>query len=295
MSADSQNGFLRSLALHGLLIATAFFSGYIASPTEEPQRILELVAGEGDNYMATEAPALGSEGGVKMPTPKAPPAPVEPTPPPPTPPAPTPPVVTQTAPTPPAEQPIPNFKKQIQRAVVVADSKAKREIAKERAAEKKRDDEEKKRLTKEEFDKANKAKATSTPTKVASNKVQKIDAEGIAKGVVGGSTANKVGGAGGKALKANPDDVLEAYYALFKTRLRAAFESPPGLSDSLKATIEFRSNADGSITAVRVSQSSGSSEFDRAVLDAVARVKMPARPDKHAETLTFVFSMRERE
>ncbi len=294
MSADSQNGFLRSVALHGLLIATAFFSGYIAAPTEEPQRVLELVAGEGDNFMATEAPALGSEGGVKLPTPKAPPTPVavEPVPPAPTPP---PPVVTQTAPTPPAEQQIPNFKKQIQRAVVIADSKAKREIAKERAADKKREEEEQKRLTKEEFDRRNKAKSATTPTKVASNKVQKIDAEGIAKGVVGGSTANKVGGAGGKALTANPDDVIEAYYALFKTRLRAAFEPPPGLSDSLKATFEFRSNADGTIVGARVTQSSGSAEFDRAVLEAVARVKMPARPDKKAEALSFVFSMRERD
>lgn len=291
MSPHSQGAFFLSLTLHAVLAALALFFGYFARTTDEPSRVLELVAGEGDNFMATEAPALGSSEGIKVPAQPRTVAPVEPTPAPPvpvSPPAPT-------APTTPAEQPIPNLKKTVTRAVANAEAKAKREIAKERAAEKKREEEDKKRLTKEEFDRQNKAKSASTPTKVASAKAPKVDAEGIAKGVVGGSTANKLGGAGGKAMTANPDSVLEAYYALFKNKVRAAFEAPPGLSDSLKAAIEFRSNPDGSITAVRVSQSSGVAEFDRAVLEAVARVKMPARPDKHAETLTFTFSMRDRE
>lgn len=298
MSPHSQGAFVLSLTLHALVAALVLFFGYFSRTTDEPSRVLELVAGEGDNYMATEAAALGTEGGVKLPTPK-PPAPVEAVPQPPAPVAPTAP----TTPTTPAEKPVPDLSRTVKRAVANADAKAKREIAKEAAAEKKRDEEEKKKqqqaakLTKEEFDRRNKTKSTTAPTKVASNtKAPKgVDAEGIAKGVVGGSTANKIGGAGGKALTANPDDVLAAYYALFKTRLHAAFEPPPGLSDTLKATIEFRSNPDGSITNARITKSSGSAEYDRAVLDAVARVKMPPRPDKKAEEPSIIFSMRERE
>ena len=100
-------------------------------------------------------------------------------------------------------------------------------------------------------------------------KVAKIDAEGIAKGVVGGSTANKVGGAGGKAMKADHDDVLGAYDALFKQRLRAEFEPPPGLSDSLQAEFEVRSDSDGTLSGGRVIKSSGNPDFDRAVLEAL--------------------------
>ena len=103
-----------------------------------------------------------------------------------------------------------------------------------------------------------------------------------------------MGGAGGKALKSDNDDVLAAYDALFKQRLRAEFEPPPGLSDSLKAEIEVRSNADGSITGGRVTKSSGSPEFDRAVLEALRRVRMPARPDRKSELISFTFTMRER-
>jgi colicin import membrane protein len=283
---NSPAAFLQSLTLHGAIAALAFFLGYVAQSSEPPQRVLELVAGEGDNYMATEAPALGIEGGVKLPTPRPP----EPTPPAPTPPAPAP----TPAPATPTEQPIPNFAKDVRRKIIVADSQAKREIAKQRAAEEKRAKEEAKRISKEEFDRQNKAKASAPAPKNSPTKIAKIDAEGIAKGVVGGSTANKKGGAGGKALTARPDDVLTAYDSLFRSKLRTAFESPPGLSDTLKATLDFRMNADGSIIGARISQSSGSAEFDRAVLEAVARVRMPPRPDKRAETLSIVFSMRDK-
>jgi colicin import membrane protein len=112
--------------------------------------------------------------------------------------------------------------------------------------------------------------------------------------VVGGSTRNKVGGAGGKALKTDNDDVLGAYYAMFKQRLRAEFLPPPGLSDSLKATIEASSHPDGSLSNARIIKSSGSTEFDDAVLEAIKRVRMPARPDRKTESFEFFFAMRER-
>jgi colicin import membrane protein len=223
------------------------------------------------------------------PQPPAPkPAPLAPEPaevPPPAVPKPTAPVPTKT--------PVTDFKKKIVRDVIRAESKAKQEIKKERAAEKKRLEEEQKRISKAEFDRANKAKAP-VPGKQAPTKVAKIDVEGIVKGVPGGSTANKVGGAGGKALTSDNDDVLAAYDALFKQRLRAAFEQPPGLSDSLKVTIEVRSHSDGGLSNPRVVKTSGSAEYDQAVIDAVRRVRMPVRPDHKTELVELIFTMRER-
>jgi len=113
--------------------------------------------------------------------------------------------------------------------------------------------------------------------------------------VVGGSRNNKTGGAGGKALKNDNDDVLLGYFALFKQRLRTEFEPPPGLSDTLKVSITVLSHPDGSLTNPRVIRSSGSREFEAAVLEAIRRVRMPPRPDKKTETVEFDFSMRERD
>ncbi len=301
MNEGASRGFWMSAALHGAAATLLFLGTYVVHSRESDEvKVFELVAGEGDNFMATEAPALGTPGGVKIDLPD-PPAPTPPAPAPVIPaPAPTPPP--QATPAPPPETPAPNFKKALVREVIKAESRAKRDIARERAAEKKRQDEEKKRqaeekkrMTKEEFDRLNKAKAgASTPTKSAPVKVTKIDAEGIAKGVRGGSRNNTTGGAGGKALTNDNTDVLLGYFALFRQRLREKFEPPPGLSDSLVATIEVRSNADGTLTGARVTRSSGSREFDESVLDAIRRMRMPPRPDKKAEAVEFSFSMRER-
>jgi colicin import membrane protein len=308
MSDGSTKGFLLSATLHGAAALLLLLNFVINRDDSDRPKVFELVAGEGDNYMATEAPALGSASGVKVDIPEAPepkqkvPEPSPPQEVTPAPPPPTPKVVTPTPPTPPPDSTVPNFKKKLVRDVIVAESKAKREIkktreaeAKKAAADAKKAAEDQKKLTKEEFDRQNKTKTVASANKSNPSKSPKVDVEGIAKGVVGGSTNNKVGGAGGKALKTDNTDQLAGYDALFKQRLRREFEPPPGLSDSLQVEIEFRSNADGTLTSPRVSKTSGSAEFDAAVLDALRRVRMPARPDKKSETIEFVFSMRERE
>ena len=316
MTADTPQAFLRSGGLHGAVVALALFMGYVNDPSRETEpKILELVAGVGDDYMAKEAPALGVEAGLKVPltpTPEFKLAPVEPVRPEPAPVQPEkviPPTPVPAAPEPPKPEPVapqkkvppttpvdpatPDFKKKIKQDIRVADSKAKREIAKERAAETKRVEEEKKRMTKEEFDRANKAKTVASAT-TKSATVKKIDAQGIAKGVAGGSTNNKAGGAGGKALTSDNSAVVAAYDAMFKNRLRERFEPPPGLSDSLKVSVEVRSAMDGTLSGARVVKSSGSKIFDQAVLDAIKQVRMPPRPDKKGETFEFDFSMREK-
>ena len=288
MSPISPSAFLLSATLHGVVIALALMFSYVATREDRNvPRVLELVAGEGDNYAAREAPALGREGGVKLTLPTTPVA--KPLPPQPVEPAP---VVPATKAPSSTNDSVPNFRKKILYDVVRGDAKAKQQLKKERVAEAKRVAEEKKRMTLEEFNRAQ--KNASSSTKVVSGKATQIDGEGIAKGVVGGSVNNKMGGAGGKALRSDSDDVLAAYDAMFKLRLQAKFEAPPGLSASLKATVEVRSNLDGSLTNARIKFTSGSKEFDTAVLDAVRAVQMPPRPPGRAsETIEVVVTPRD--
>jgi colicin import membrane protein len=305
MHDGSAKGFWLSVALHGA-VAVALFLGFVLKSEEpEPVKIFELVAGEGDNFMAREAPALGTEGGVKMdipqpPTPKsAPPEPVaqEFSPPPSTPPPqPTPKTVTP-PPTKATEQTVPNFKKQIAMQAIKGESRAKRDIAKEKAAEKKRLEEEakKEKLTKEEFDRKNKAKtvASATPTKSGA-KAPKIDVEGIKQGVTGGSTANKVGGAGGKALTAEEGNELERYQSALLTRLKEALDRTPGLEDALRAEAEFSITDSGRLVNGRITKSSKNEAFDKAVLDAIASTSMGYRPKGMPSTLIVPFTTHDR-
>lgn len=311
MSTNSPAAWTMSIALHALVAGLLALVAYTANlNADKPPRILELVAGAGDNYMATEAPALGTPDGVvslKVPAIAPTPAPITPAPQPQPQPQPqedVSPIVPAPPPVKKAEPKVPppkpkeadpatNFKQQIKTKVQQADRKAKAEAAKER----KRIEKEQARISKEQFDREHAAKksASATSSKSTPTKVAMIDAKGIKEGVVGGSRENTKGGAGGTALKSDNTDVLAAYDALFKVNLRRAFEEdrPPGLSDALKVTIEVRSNADGSLSGGRVVNPSGIAEFDRAVLDALRRMRMPPRPDKRSETVSLVFTMRE--
>ena len=295
MTARSPSAILLSAALHGALVAIALLFAYaVQDQVKDQPKVFELVAGEGDNYAALEAPALGTPGGIKIAIPE-PPAPV------PTPPAPAPvaPPV-EAAPEPviskaPAEKPVeakpkpaetkaPDFSKQIKRKIIRSEAKAKAEVKKEREAEQKR-------LTKEEFDRQNRAKVAAAG---GNPRVKHIDAEGIAGGVVGGSTANKTGGAGGKALTREEGDLMDAYFSLVKRKMKDSLDKPPGLSDSLTAVAEFHLGADGSVSGAHISRSSGSEEFDRAVLDAVSRYRsIGSRPDHKSETVNLTFRMKE--
>ena len=186
MTDGSARGFLFSATLHGIAAALMFL-GLIIKPDEaQAPKVFELVAGEGDNYMAREAPALGTPGGITLETPSAPepvrPAPRE---------------VVSSPPEPKQAEPtVPDFKKQIRRELIVAESKTKLAIQRQRAAEakrqrelearqrreeeakkkqreaeakKQRDTENERRMTKEEFDRANanKARSKSTTSKSA--------------------------------------------------------------------------------------------------------------------------------
>ncbi len=291
-----------SATFHALVIGVACLFALESCGQDKTQpRVLELVAGEGDNYGATVAPKLGSPGGVKVdvpaiPMPKPLPEP-EPTPPQPEPqtvtppPEPTPAVTPAPKPPPKAVVPkkdpdaIPNISRQIKRKVWAADVRAKKEVAKERAAEEKR-------LKKEEYDRQQRAKIASARAG-SSPRVSHIDAEGIAKGVIGGSTDNKVGGAGGKALVADQGAATDRYYAMLKEKVRNAIDKPPAISDDLSVTIIFHISATGRISNVRVEKSSGSEEWDRAVVQAFGRVSMPDHPEHRGEDAELILTTKD--
>ena len=275
--------FLTSLALHGAVVAIMLVVAYAGrmDSAREPATF-ELVDGEGDNFGATVAPALGSSGGIKVPAeamppvvpPKidlTPPETVKPVAPAPVAaPAPVP-VATPTEKTPDAKATAPTKERtlaeQFRRKAIVAESKVKMQVLREKAAEAKR-------LEKER---------------------QEEDAEGIAKGVKGGSTANKEGGAGGKALSRSDGPVMDAYFALLRDRLVKALDKPPGVSDTLVAEVEFQLGADGSLSAAKIIGPSGSADFDRAVLDAFSRVHLPKRPDGNTSVHSLKFRTKDLE
>lgn len=310
MPSGSPRAFVLSALLHGAVIAIALLLSYASNRTaDEAVKVFELVAGEGNDFMAKEAPALGREGGAikvavnqvqPQPTPPQP----QPTPPQPSPPQPQP--VVQPAPPPTQPQPAPKaaptkkitptkevpVDKKLKQTIADAKRNAKRDLDRQQKAEEKKRLEQE-RISKEQFDRENKNKAKQVAAATKNSAVKKIDVDGIAGGVAGGSSASRKG-AGGKALTNENVDDMAGYYTYFKQELRKLFEPPPGLADSLEVEIEVRNNADGTLSSARVSKTSGVKQFDDSVLDAIRRVKLPARPDKKTVTFSFVFTMRER-
>lgn len=312
MNPRSPGAFLLSATCHALVVGMIVMLNLESCQQKQPpERILELVAGEGDNYGATEAPALGTEGGIKVDVPSTPtrvklaepdpeppapqakppePEPAQPEPsqpePPPIKPAPTKevpptPVPAPTAKTPEKKQP--TIAQKLRRNLWAAEAKGKQQAAKIKA-------EEEKKMKKEEFDRLQaQKKVASASGKGSSTKVSHIDAEGIAKGVVGGSSSNKDGGAGGKALKRDSSADVDAYYALFKQKVLAAVDKPAGVSDNLSVTVEVFVSATGRLSNARVIDSSGSDEFDHAVLAAFNRVSMPEHPEHKGEPVQLTF------
>ena len=310
MNARSPDAFFLSLLIHGLVVSAFLISAYaFKDSAKEMTQEFQVVAGPGNDYGATEAPPLGVPGGAKIDFPS--PAPVTqkatPTPPAPepvaTPPAAVPPTEAVTAPPAAKEKPLPattpDFSKQIKRT---EDRTMKRNLAKynkERAeaerkaaeAEKKAAEAERKKLTYEDFMKQQKGSPSPKPSN-SQTKIARIDPSGFTKGLQGGKGESQ--GAGGNALSRGEQDLLDTYFAALKLRLKEAHEKPMGVSDLLHATAEFFIAADGSISQVRISRSSGNAEFDQSVLAAFRGIPaMGRRPDGNGDTRSVEFQMKE--
>jgi len=302
MTAQSPGSYTLSLVIHGVAAALLALGALLANrpPTDTP-KILELVAGAGNNYGATAAPALGSPDGIKVnlaaaeaaaaapPPPAVPLAAVEPAPEPlPPQPAPVPvPVNQAVAPAKPAAKsapktpPKPNFLADLKRLEKKREARIEARYKAQAAAEERR------RLA-DERRRAAEARAAG-----AGEHVTHIDAEGIAAGVVGGSTSNRTGGAGGKALASEEGSLLDRYFSLLQSRLVTAFEvaKPPDVSDRLSARVAFLVAADGSISHVRFITPSGNADFDEAVRSTLAHFSsIGPRPDHRSDEIETTFT-----
>jgi colicin import membrane protein len=123
-------------------------------------------------------------------------------------------------------------------------------------------------------------------------KAPQVDAQGIANGVRGGSTANTRGGGGGKAMTREEADQLTTYISFLVQELKRAYEAPSGVSDQLAARVTFDITASGAILNPRIVKSSGNRDFDDAVLDAFRRVRsIGPTPNRRPDTWTITFKM----
>lgn len=89
-------------------------------------------------------------------------------------------------------------------------------------------------------------------------------------------------------------NAMDRYFDDLIARLRESHRKPGGLSDLLSAEVRFTVAADGGISRVELMRPSGDANFDRSVLEAFARVRLPARPDGRTDVQRLTFRMKER-
>ncbi|MBI3885088.1 MAG: TonB family protein, partial [Opitutae bacterium] len=237
MRANSSSAVMVSLTLHGVVAALIFLTTvYVAHQQKTPPVIFELVAGPPTAPEQPDAPALGIPD-WKLTVPKVA-VPEE-----------------KPQPVPEAVRPTPRTKP--------AETKPKPEtsIAKEMKK--------KERMSYKEYRRAHPDPKPAPPAPV---RAPRIDTEGIAAGVLGGSPANKKGGGGGKALTRAERSELDTYISFLISALKEAHQPPPGLSDQLVVKVTFDIAANGRISNPRVERSSGNREFDESALEAFRNV-----------------------
>ncbi|HUL54787.1 MAG TPA: TonB family protein [Opitutaceae bacterium] len=262
MHARAPAAFFLSLLLHGtVVIAIVVLAFIVQQHVPPPVQVFELVAGPPTDLTATAAPALGSpEGTVDVKIPE-PPARVEPA---------------RVEEAPPAAE--------VTRPAARPEAKP---VAPAKPAPK---------MSYDQFVKQHgrpsTAKSASTGAPRATP-VPKINAKGIADGVLGGSASSK-GGGGGRALTAAQRTELEGYIARLVMALRQSHEKPPGLSELLTADVEFLIAADGSISRVHVVRSSGNGAFDESCVEAFQRMgSIGPKPDGKNDTWVLTFRMKD--
>ncbi|HEY8994975.1 MAG TPA: TonB family protein [Lacunisphaera sp.] len=279
MRATSPNSLFLSLLLHFLFVAAIFLTTYfVAQQAREQPVIFELVAGPPTAPDELVAPALGNTTNpIKLEIPKVE---IVPTMPEPEPVVQTEPEVQETTvPPPPAEKPKPKAKP-------VEKPKPDTSIVKEMKQAQ--------RMSYKDYLKKHPTPKPSAPAPRRTASGPRVDVQGIAQGVKGGSTTNKRGGGGGNALTREQQDQMSTYQSLLIQELKKAHEMPPGASDRLVATVTFDITASGAIMNPRITKSSGDKAFDESVLEAFLRVRsIGPTPNRRSDTWTVNFRIRE--
>ncbi len=270
MTANSPNSIFLSLTLHAFVAAAIFLSTVYVAQQDKPPVIFELVAGPPTAPDELVAPALGNTAApVKLEVPKVN-LPPEPEP--------------EVVPEPPASATVPDqSQSKPDKSAPKPDTSIVKDMKKSQ------------RMSYKDYLKKHPTPkpAAAPPTQRTAN-VQHIDAQGIANGVRGGSTANTRGGGGGKALAREEQSELNTYISFLLNALKEAHEPPPGVSDTLEAKVTFDITASGAILYPRISKSSGDRAFDQSVLEAFRRVKsIGPTPNGKPDTWTVTFKMKD--
>ncbi len=252
------SAFLHLLALSGLL----FLAWWSQRIDQEPPAIFELVAGPGDNYMAERAPSAGAEDtpnvNVTLPSPLP-----EYDPPKPPPPRPEP--LQQTRPEP-QRPPIERVPEPTPTTII--------EPAPEQVS----------------FDDFAKQHGDPTP-RAAPKQRPVVQHQQIDVGEVIKSTTVVTPGAGGTAMSVHELSLSQRYVAQIIQRIRIALEKA-GINDIREAGVRFNVSATGAISNVSITQSSGSRQFDQAVLSAFRTIKpLGSPPTKRAESFRTVIRL----
>ena len=268
MRANSPSSILVSLAIHAFVASVIFVTTIYVTQQDKPPVIFELVAGSPIAPDELVAPALGnSVAPVKPDVAKAelPSVNEEPK-------------VQVSAETPPIPESAPRPK-------IKPDTSIAKELKKSE------------RMSYKDYLKKHPTpKPTATPSVQRPANVPRIDAQGIANGVRGGSTANTRGGGGGKAMTREEQSELNTYISFLLNALKEAHEPPPGVGDQLEAKVTFDIAANGTISNPRIAHSSGNREFDESVLEAFRRAhSIGPTPNGTADTWTVTFRMKEPE
>ncbi len=268
MRANSPSSILVSVVIHAFAAGMIFLTTVYVAQQSKPPVVFELVAGPPTAPDELVAPALGNSA-----------VPVKPDKAREEPPATAPESTVQTAVEPP---PAPE---------TVSPPKAKPDTSIAKTMKKSE------RMSYKEYLKKHPTpKPSATPSNQRTANVPRIDAQGIASGVRGGSTANTRGGGGGKALTREEQSELNTYISFLLSALKEAHEPPPGVSDQLETRVTFDISASGRISNPRIARSSGNRDFDESVLEAFRKARsIGPTPDGRGDTWTVTFRMKEPE
>lgn len=277
MRANSPSAFFTSLLLHGSVAALIIFFTYFTFWQQGPPPIIfELVDGPPTAPDELVAPALGNSlAPVKLEVPKA---------------------------APPSVKPEPKVEEVVQTVKPVQAPPVSKVVPPPPKPKPKPDNpiiKEMKKSEKMSYTEYLKKHPRKSSTQTASAKprtgnIPKIDAEGIAQGVKSGSTANKRGGGGGKALTREEQNEFNTYISLLISALKQAHVPPPGVSDKLETKVTFDITAGGHILNPRIARSSGDKDFDESVLEAFRKLRsIGPTPNGKSDTWTVTFRMRD--
>lgn len=268
MHANSPSSYLASLALHGVAAVLIFgLTFWLARSPEVPPMIFELVAGPPTNPNATVADSGGPELDVDLPKikPLSPEA-MRPEP--------------EVIPEPPKVEP--------KQAVKTPPKQEPKKTEPKKAEVKKT--EPPKQVSYDQFVKQHGKPQPKQVSKAPSPiKAPRINTEAITKDLTRGG-----GGGGGTALTRPEQDLLGNYLSQLIQALRLAHEKPPGVEEGLEAQVTFNIAANGDMTNVRITRSSGDPDFDRSAVEAFRRVgSIGPPPNRKADVWTLRFRVRD--